>query len=699
MLHLLKKVMGKGETPLPHPPIETPPTVQSLPEDEIPRYPPFVKGLPASHPDRLIETQQELIGQIRESGLASKEVYEEFYLGPLRRFASYAHLLPASETHHHRGAGGLFRHAIEVALWSLQSGDRVLLPGDQTPRRRRELEPRWHSAVFLAALCHDLGKPITDLIVTNQDGAKVWDPFCEDLYTWAIGNQVDRYFLRWRKNRGTSHTSVSLLLVERIVGRSGLGWISQGDPNLVTWMMEAISGHPSQENMIHNLIVRSDQVSVTRDIEGMGATFAGYEIGIPVERILLDIMRRLVRDGVWVVNEPGSRLWHMDGHLYLIWPAGGEEIAAIVNQEKMPGLPRTPNSILDMLVERKLAEFKVGQPDGNRYWLIAPAILAEKIPDIQLKAIRLNNPGALLDSLPASVAGRLVGDDDPTTKSLNNTSVVAPTKPTEPTVEVIPATIVTSATPPADQPPDRLDGPVGEALKALVEDIERGRRDGSKLTHVDAAGILCLKWPDAFKGYGLENKTILDELGRRNWLVVDPMAPFRKVGELQVGIGAPWKILRLQPVVAAMMDINRAKSTSKKASKPAPKSESKPVAKVETTEKEATEKEATEPLQSVTPPVLPMVSSKEEGAVEKMVARQRALLEDVVGVLRQAVNDGTLVADQENGYLLINVRDAEAVLKAGIKASRSQIFGLKGIDPDRFTTEDRKPKVYFRIRA
>ncbi len=696
MLHLLKKVMGKGEISLPQQPSETAPTARSLPDDEIPRYPPFVKGLPASHPDRLIETQQELIGQIRESGLASKDVYEEFYLGPLRRFASYAHLLPASETHHHRGAGGLFRHAIEVALWSLQSGDRVLLPGDQTPRRRRELEPRWHSAVFLAALCHDLGKPITDLMVTNQDGGKVWDPFCEDLYAWAIRNQVGRYFLRWRKNRGTSHTSVSLLLVERIVGRTGLGWISQGDPNLVTWMMEAISGHPSQENMIHNLIVRSDQVSVTRDIESMGANFAGYEIGIPVERILLDIMRRLVRDGVWIVNEPGSRLWHMEGHLYLVWPAGGEEIAAIINQEKMPGLPRTPNSILDMLVERKLAEFKVGQPDGNRYWLIAPAILAEKIPNIQLKAIRLNNPGALLDSLPASVAGRLVGSDDPPTKSLSNPSVVAPTKPAVPTIEVVPAAIVTSATPaasPADQPPDQLDGPVGEALKALVEDIEHGRRDGSKITHVDSEGILCLKWPDAFKGYGLENKTILDELGRRNWLVVDPMAPFRKVAELQVGIGAPWKILRLQPVVAALMGIIRATSTSKTASKPARKSESKPVPKVETTETDATE-----PLPSVTPPVLPLVSSKEEGAVEKMVARQRALLEDVVRVLRQAVNDRTLAANHENGYLLINVRDAEAVLKAGIKASRSQIFGLKGIDPDRFTTEDRKPKVYFRIR-
>ena len=82
-----------------------------------------------------------------------------------------------------------------------------------------------------------------------------------------------------------------------------------------------------------------------------------------------------------------------------------------------------------------------------------------------------------------------------------------------------------------------------------------------------------------------------------------------------------------------------------------------------------------------------------------MIARQRALLEDVLGVLRRGVTDGTLTADHENGYLLINVRDAETVLKASIKASRSQIFGLKGIDHDRFTTEDRKPKVYFRIRA
>jgi hypothetical protein len=80
-------------------------------EEEIPRYPPFMKGLPATPPQKLIETQRDLIGQIREAGLASPDIFEQVYLASLRRFSSYAHLLPASQTHHHRGAGGLLRHA------------------------------------------------------------------------------------------------------------------------------------------------------------------------------------------------------------------------------------------------------------------------------------------------------------------------------------------------------------------------------------------------------------------------------------------------------------------------------------------------------------------------------------------------------------------------------------------------------------
>lgn len=45
-----------------------------------------------------------------------------------------------------------------------------------------------------------------------------------------------------------------------------------------------------------------------------------------------------------------------------------------------------------------------------------------------------------------------------------------------------------------------------EALKALAEDIQTGEKSSETLTHIDSSGVLCLKWPDALNGYGLENK-------------------------------------------------------------------------------------------------------------------------------------------------------------------------------------------------
>ena len=81
-----------------------------------------------------------------------------------------------------------------------------------------------------------------------------------------------------------------------------------------------------------------------------------------------------------------------------------------------------------------------------------------------------------------------------------------------------------------------------------------------------------------------------------------------------------------------------------------------------------------------------------------MIAKQLALITEVVSVLTQAVTEGVLTAEEKNGYLLIKVREAEAVLKSKIKASRAQIFALKTIDPDRLTTLVDELITYFRVR-
>ena len=73
--------------------------------EEIPRYPPFMKGLPAVSPEKLLETQAELIERIANTAIALPAQIERYYLSAIKRFARFAHLLPASQSHHHRGAG------------------------------------------------------------------------------------------------------------------------------------------------------------------------------------------------------------------------------------------------------------------------------------------------------------------------------------------------------------------------------------------------------------------------------------------------------------------------------------------------------------------------------------------------------------------------------------------------------------------
>ena len=661
-----------------------PPPVTSLPantsaeallDDEIPRYPPFMKGLPATHPDKLIETQRELIGQIRETGVATPEIFAQFHLAALRRFASYAHLLPASQTHHHRGAGGLLRHATEVALWSLQSGDRLLLPGEQTPRRRRELEPRWHLAVFLAALCHDLGKPVTDLVVTSHDGAEIWNPFIEDLHAWATRHHVDRYFLHWRDNRGRKHQAVSALIAERIIGAQGLAWLAEGDTDLVLWMMESINGFPSAENPMHDLVVRSDQISVERDLRSLGVAFTGYEIGLPIERFLLDLMRRLVREGTWTINRPGARLWCIDGQLYLVWPAAGEELAALIHQEAIPGLPRTPDSLLEMLVDRGLASVREDRGGGERYWQIAPAVLAAKIPNIRLTAIRLRDPALLIEPPPPSIPGRLLGDEDPAAKvpevPVQPGTVPEPLPPATPGRSPDPDG--NPQQPPDRQPPaqrlDRLDGAVGEALQALARDLQSGKRSAATLTHVDPTGVVCLKWPDAFNGCGLQSKAILDALSHHGWLALDPLSPFRKVSEIEVASGEKWRVVRLQPAVSRLMAIGT------------------PVHPVRPTP-------TAEPAERVRQ-VRPVPHETDGAATDERLA----LIRKVVATLRAAIQEGLLTPEADGPFVWLPSRKAESLLIERLQLERTKILRLGAVVPDVFLCQTRNRVHCYRIPA
>lgn len=546
---------------------------QNWKEEDIPRYPPFMKGLPVVPVEKILQTQSELIQRIRQSVAVNNDGFYRYYYPAISRFCDYAHLLPASQSHHHRGAGGLFRHSLEVALYALQASERILLDLGKMPSERREMEPRWQLAVFLGALCHDAGKPATDLTVSSGDRALIWKPIRESLYTWANRCGVNAYFLNWREGRARQHTAMSNLVADRIIGTETLMWVEEGGLELVVWLMESLNSNPSAVNPLHGIVNQADQASVERDLKTIGATMAGYDLGVPVERLLIDIMRRLVREGIWQVNEPGARVWKIAGETYVIWPAGGEDMVRIIREEKIPGLARTADGILDMLTERRLIQ--VNGDQQSIFWHIIPEVLKQKIPDIRLQAIRLNDDSqvsaqplqpiegivcGINDSIPSDsgAAEEARNDNDRKDTSeltkatenvisipepdaaINQDSVLSTKLPlslTSETTAVIPPV-------PAVEPVS-LDGEAGVILLQLLQSLGNGNRQWGRDVFLDEDGCLLIRWPEALRDFGESAKTILEAFSIRQWLVIDSVTPWKKVMEINRD-GEAVKVIQLE---------------------------------------------------------------------------------------------------------------------------------------------------------
>ena len=503
----------------------------------IPRYPPFMEGLPVYAPAELLATQHELTGGIHNL-IANAELLATHYNPAMLRLAAFVHLLPASQAHHHRGAGGMLRHSLEVGLWALQQTEGKLIRGVTTPQQRRVIEPRWRLAVFLAGICHDLGKVVTDLTVTDRANEQRWRPYHQGVYDWALSHDIENYFLHWQEGRGKHHTNVSSTLIDAVIAKESFDWISDGSTDVVIWLTESLNSNPGQTNQIHDYVIKADQLSVERDLKTMGVAMAGYEIGVPVERYLTDIMRRLVREGVWRINEPSARVWNIDGMTYLVWPMAGEEIARRTNDEDIPGLPKTPDGILDMMVERGIACMREG--DGDPYFYIAPDVLTEKIPTLKLKSIRLRDQ-ALISTMPiAPVAGRVIGSNEAAgTKIHVDAENPAPPQHLSSTCEpaistgtenpVPPQHVSSAPEPAAPVTAEQLTGSMGEMLKVLIEDFRTGKKALIDLAVRPEDGCLRLKWPNAFAGYGFTPKQILDGLTERGWMEAD--SEVAKVGE------------------------------------------------------------------------------------------------------------------------------------------------------------------------
>ncbi|MDO9106450.1 MAG: MobH family relaxase [Methylovulum sp.] len=377
---------------------------QPPPDEEIPRYPPFMKGLPAAPVDRILSTQTELINAIEHALSLPDDLYQTIAAPVIERYAAFSHLLPASESHHHRGAGGLFRHGLEVAHWATQAAQGCLFATHATPRERKEQELRWRLAVCFAGLLHDIGKPVSDMAVVDRHGEYTWNPCDENLTDWATQNGIDRYFLRWRENRHKRHEQFSALVIERVLTRASRSYILAPGSDIMQAMLETIHGL-DRGAKLSELVMAADCKSVERDLKAHHHP-TDPAMGMPVEKYLFDAMRRLIKSGHWLANDKGARLWRFKEGLHIVWRTGAQDIVELLAKDKVPGIPRDEDTLADILIERGLAIPKI-LSDGRqyRYWRMQPQGLEVILYMLRLASTELvfsNEPPVIVEGIEVS---------------------------------------------------------------------------------------------------------------------------------------------------------------------------------------------------------------------------------------------------------------------------------------------------------
>lgn len=251
---------------------------------------------------------------------------------------------------------------------------------------------------------HDIGKPVSDLSITDEDGRYQWNPFLETLSQWTTNNSIERYFIRWRDGRCKRHEQFSILVLNRVMTPELLAWLTQPGPEILQAMLEAI-GNTDPEHVLSKLVIEADQTSVQRDLKAQRISVDDNALGVPVERYLLDAMRRLLASSQWLVNQRDARVWlrksNQSTHLYLVWKSAAKDIIELLAKDKIPGIPRDPDTLADILIERGLA---TKSASNERYESLAPEVLIKDDKPIWLPMLHISEADLLFSSnVPSSV--------------------------------------------------------------------------------------------------------------------------------------------------------------------------------------------------------------------------------------------------------------------------------------------------------
>lgn len=308
-------------------------------------------GFAAMPVEDLLAQNADLIARVKLCYGVDRETFERDVVTLIYRYATYVHLLPATADNYFSSPGGLLQLGLETGFFSLQGTDAHIFSGRSTISVRRQLEPRWRHATFIAGLCCELHRVLSHLIVTDADGEQ-WPSYLHPLAKWLADRGAQRYFLRWRP-QAMETRGLGVFALPHVVPPEVLQHLSEDNAIIVPHLMASIGGVPlyRDRNVLDELVRRSLALVIDRNLVANADRYGSPQFGSHLERYLVDALRRLASgNSAWIPNREKSRVWFGVDGLFLVWPSAAEDVHKLLEADQLPGIPKAPETMLELLL-------------------------------------------------------------------------------------------------------------------------------------------------------------------------------------------------------------------------------------------------------------------------------------------------------------------------------------------------------------
>ena len=301
----------------------------------------------------------------------SNENWAKDALPFLHSYIEFVQRLPASESHHHAGDGGLVRHTLDVAQLALVAANSRSWPPGAKTEDIPKLTSVWKYGIMCAAILHDVGKTLTAFKIELYETSS-----SEDKILWVAdaGNMLlmQRKYYRvefpTHKAEYKLHGEIAWTFFQALVPEHVRQWIAISDPNLIAALRSYLTGKRDNSPFVE-IITDADKVSTARDLRhGSRQRFSTSKVP-PLIEVVMETLRTIMsteRSAYFsTAITAGGDMFRVGDIVYIMSKHVPDHVRSYlkkVNSTAAPSFPSDNQRIFDTLLEYGAVIAPAGQP-------------------------------------------------------------------------------------------------------------------------------------------------------------------------------------------------------------------------------------------------------------------------------------------------------------------------------------------------